>query len=250
MGHIGVRLLLEGDTPPASNVHSIVSVGTWWIDKTTGVLKECTSLSPLTYVTVIGGGSHPDLASHNTLGLTTQDELDTHIAAVDPHSVYQKESEKGVANGYAALDALGLVPVAQLPSIGGSDINWREFTYVADLAGIVKTNIGTTFVELGLASLRKKIDLTGFVDCRICIGINKIGTGTQSWKFQYSLDQSVWVDLTPVVADSGVAGEKLLVGSFGTIPILAKADVFVRVVGNSTIAADDPVVKSCHLQVK
>jgi len=38
-----------------------------------------------------------------------------HVAAADPHTGYQKESEKGVANGYASLDATGKVPVAQLP---------------------------------------------------------------------------------------------------------------------------------------
>lgn len=45
----------------------------------------------------------------------------THAAAADPHTGYQKESEKGVANGYASLDASGLVPVAQLPPAGVSD---------------------------------------------------------------------------------------------------------------------------------
>lgn len=40
--------------------------------------------------------------------------LKAHIAAADPHTVYQKESEKGAANGYASLDASTLVPRAQL----------------------------------------------------------------------------------------------------------------------------------------
>lgn len=39
-----------------------------------------------------------------------------HVADADPHTGYQKESEKGVANGYAGLGAGGLVPVAQLAS--------------------------------------------------------------------------------------------------------------------------------------
>jgi len=37
-----------------------------------------------------------------------------HEAAADPHAGYQKESEKGAANGYASLGAGGLVPAAQL----------------------------------------------------------------------------------------------------------------------------------------
>ena len=44
----------------------------------------------------------------------------SHLVAADPHTAYQKESEKGVANGYASLDASALVPVAQLPAgVGG-----------------------------------------------------------------------------------------------------------------------------------
>ena len=61
-------------------------------------------------------GGHPDLAAHDTLGLTTQAELDTHAAAADPHAGYQRESEKGAASGYASLDAGGTVPDAQIPA--------------------------------------------------------------------------------------------------------------------------------------
>ncbi len=41
--------------------------------------------------------------------------VSTHEAASDPHTGYQKESEKGVASGYASLDSGILVPIAQLP---------------------------------------------------------------------------------------------------------------------------------------
>ena len=39
-----------------------------------------------------------------------------HVAASDPHTGYQLESERAAANGYASLDASTLVPVAQLPA--------------------------------------------------------------------------------------------------------------------------------------
>ena len=52
----------------------------------------------------------------NTL-ITALQAVDTaHVAASDPHTGYQKESEKGVASGYASLDAGGTVPDAQIPS--------------------------------------------------------------------------------------------------------------------------------------
>jgi hypothetical protein len=62
------------------------------------------------------GGAHPDLATHDALGLATDAELTTHAGAADPHAVYQKESEKGAAGGYASLDGGGTVPDAQIPA--------------------------------------------------------------------------------------------------------------------------------------
>lgn len=40
--------------------------------------------------------------------------ITTHETAADPHAGYQKESEKGVASGYASLGADTIVPAAQL----------------------------------------------------------------------------------------------------------------------------------------
>jgi len=39
-----------------------------------------------------------------------------HVAAYDSHSEYQQEVEKGVADGYASLDAYGTVPITELPT--------------------------------------------------------------------------------------------------------------------------------------
>lgn len=41
------------------------------------------------------------------------DPVPAHAAAADPHTGYQKESEKGAASGYASLDAGTLIPTAQ-----------------------------------------------------------------------------------------------------------------------------------------
>ena len=43
----------------------------------------------------------------------------------DMHPLYQRESEKGTANGYAGLDGAGLVPVAQLPGLPAA---WGSIT--------------------------------------------------------------------------------------------------------------------------
>ena len=42
--------------------------------------------------------------------------VSTHAAAADPHTGYQKESEKGAAGGYASLDGSGTIPDAQIPA--------------------------------------------------------------------------------------------------------------------------------------
>ena len=51
---------------------------------------------------------------------TAAGALATHEGAADPHTGYQKESEKGAASGYAQLDSGVLVPVAILGS-GAAD---------------------------------------------------------------------------------------------------------------------------------
>jgi hypothetical protein len=78
----------------------------------------------------IAAGVSSGVSAHSALsGLTTGDD----------HTQYQKESEKGVANGYASLDSGILVPVAQLPALnaltaptGDLSINSHRLTNVSD----------------------------------------------------------------------------------------------------------------------
>lgn len=76
----------------------------------------------------------------------------THAAAADPHTGYQKESEKGAANGYAGLDGNSLIPTANIPPLA---IN--EVTVVANQAArlaltaqrgdmAIQTDNGKTYV--------------------------------------------------------------------------------------------------------
>lgn len=41
-------------------------------------------------------------------------DLTAHLAAADPHTGYQKESEKGNANGYPSLNGSGVIPDNQI----------------------------------------------------------------------------------------------------------------------------------------
>ena len=104
----------------------------------------------LTALENAGGAGHPNLATHDAMGLVTEDDLDAHELAPDPHTVYaldadltahagaadphtgyQRESEKGVAGGYASLDGGGTVPDAQIPASIARD------SELPDLAGHV-----------------------------------------------------------------------------------------------------------------
>jgi hypothetical protein len=64
----------------------------------------------------------------HTSTFVTQSEIDasiaTHAGAADPHTVYQKESERGSANGYAPLDLASKVPTANLGGAGASGTNF------------------------------------------------------------------------------------------------------------------------------
>jgi hypothetical protein len=54
----------------------------------------------------------------------------THEGAADPHTGYQRESEKGQASGYASLDGSTKVPFAQLPSgTGASEVAVGNHTH-------------------------------------------------------------------------------------------------------------------------
>ena len=65
------------------------------------------------------GGEHPNLAAHDTLGLATQSELDTHAAAGDPHTAYALDAD--LASHEAAAD-----PHAGY--VKENDANWTDLT--------------------------------------------------------------------------------------------------------------------------
>lgn len=63
---------------------------------------------------VVGVGTTP--ARHDHRHAMPADPVPPHVAMADPHTQYQRESEKGAANGYASLDANTRVPQAQIAS--------------------------------------------------------------------------------------------------------------------------------------
>lgn len=64
-------------------------------------------------VGLASGTAASDAVTKGQLDSTVSAEIANHAAAADPHTGYQRESEKGAVNGYAALDGSGQVPYAQ-----------------------------------------------------------------------------------------------------------------------------------------
>lgn len=87
----------------------------------------------------LADNDHPQYTTDAEATTLAQAEVATHAAAGDPHTGYQRESEKGAANGYAPLGADGLVPAANLPPSSGSSsqatylVSGGQVTWIEDL---------------------------------------------------------------------------------------------------------------------
>lgn len=57
-----------------------------------------------------------DDAINDETEVTLTDPVPAHVALADPHTQYQKESEKDAANGYCGLDGSALIPDARIPA--------------------------------------------------------------------------------------------------------------------------------------
>lgn len=64
----------------------------------------------------ITAGQHGSPAGDLHPSYALDADLAAHEAAADPHTGYQRETEKAAASGYASLDAATKVPIAQVPT--------------------------------------------------------------------------------------------------------------------------------------
>lgn len=74
----------------------------------------------------------------------------SHLTDPDPHTQYALDSEKGVANGYASLDAGGKVPSAQLPA--GAAVARRYWMVM-----ILKTQTSSSNARIGELQLHATV---------------------------------------------------------------------------------------------
>lgn len=90
----------------------------------------------------------------------------------------------------------------------------------------------------GVAAFRTQCDLTGYTQSRLSVSQTVAGNTGSVLKGQYSLDQSVWVDLTSTV--NAASANLVKVSTWTTIPVAARTDVFLRVVGSGGDGVADP----------
>lgn len=74
-------------------------------------------------------------------------DITAHVAEADPHTQYQKESEKNTANGYAGLDASSKILASQLPDLALSEYmgNFTDTTTALADAGVQASQRGDWF---------------------------------------------------------------------------------------------------------
>lgn len=110
------------------------------------------------------------------------------------------------------------------------------------------TNIGTAYVNayVGLNGEQQLVDFTGSTQGRVRYHVNKVGTGTQSWR----LLEANGTDVLAEISDAGAAGEKELDSGWVALPAWATGEKNVRPQGKSTTGTDDPVFRGAALYVK
>lgn len=149
-------------------------------------------------------------AGHTHVAASTGGALNhallTGLTTGDPHTQYQKESEKAVASGYAGLDADGLVPTTQLPTLAAH--------LIADLDGdtlpkTINASIKTIAITTDVAT---EDDITYMVVGKWPYFDPDTADGFQ---IQFSLEESYDSGGAWVSVSSDVSSDYLLVGNGG-----------------------------------
>jgi hypothetical protein len=110
------------------------------------------------------------------------------------------------------------------------------------------TNMPAAETELvNNASVRFKIDLTGYTEYRWMVNVNVVGAATADLRVQYAADDVTYADLSSEIAINTL-GRK--VTAWEALPVGARADVFLRVMGKQGNGTADPNLSQLRLQVR
>ena len=113
-------------------------------------------------------------------------------------------------------------------------------------ASVTWTNMPSAATEFtGLP--RTRYDLTSADDVRLIVCVGVAGAASSTLRIQYSTNQSAWVDLTPTVAVNATGVRE---SAWAAVPAGAKADVFLRILGQSGDGTVDPQFRLVQLQAR
>lgn len=98
-----------------------------------------------------------------------------------------------------------------------------------------------------ILNTRTKLVLTSATQSRVTVRKGGASASTAKIKVQYSADESTWYDLCLVLL---ITGSNTCVGSWTDVPVGAKADVFIRLVGIDGDDTADPTFGLITLQIK
>jgi len=103
----------------------------------------------------------------------------------------------------------------------------------------------------GATSMRTKYDLTNATQARLLVNVGPVaGVAGSTLRVQFSTDQTTWNDLVTGGASVAInSAGTLQVSAFGNIVAGAKADVFLRIVGENGNGTADPRFGTVELQV-
>ena len=192
----------QGETGPAGTTDHSALTNLTSGDPHTQYQKESERGQPDGYASLDSSGTVPDAQLPSTIARDTEvaTAVSTHAGESDPHTVYQLESQKGQANGYASLGADGLVPQDQLGSGTQdgtrflrddgtwADINEGGAVDHADLANLTSGDPHTQYQkesEKGVANGYASLGADGLVPQ------DQLGTGAQDGT-KFLRDDGTW----------------------------------------------------------
>src|SRR5688572_30327221 len=166
--------------------------------------------------------------------ITREEERDDAHRRFTAHTIQALlgEVERGKQTLAEAAASLGLTAPEQVEAqtLFNKIVNPREC--IALGGRFVATNIGTTYITLGAALVQQ----AGITDILFGVRVQKVGTGTQSWRLFNVTDN----EEIAVINDTTAAGaEKNLSTTVTFTPGRSPGQKVFLVQGKSTVGADD-----------
>lgn len=93
---------------------------------------------------------------------------------------------------------------------------------------------------------RAKKDFTDVDKVRLVARVSTAGVAAAVIQAQYSTDESAWSNLTTNTIGLNTTGTKAT--AWESIPVGARGDVFVRVIGSGGDGAADPILGNVYLE--